>query len=74
MLQRKKNQRERSLEEKKAQLAELLVQQIAFRNLARRNRSTAAARASSGIAGGFDGDGEQDPEDVPNSKVKLVFR
>lgn len=73
MLQRKKNQRERSLEEKKAQLAELLVQQIAFRNLARRNRSTAAARASSGIAGGFDGDGEQDPEDVPNSKLYTPF-
>lgn len=76
MLQRKKNHRERSLEEKKAQLAELLVQQIAFRNLARRNRFNATARATAGAAADDGGQGEgcaggHDQEEMANSKVRL---
>lgn len=73
-LQREKHDRERSLDKKKDQLAELLVQQIAFRNLARRNRFRAGARAANATAadaggGGEDGAGEQDAEDVAASKV-----
>lgn len=73
-LQREKHERERSLDKKKEQLAELLVQQIAFRNLASRNRSNATARAAAGIPADSAGEGagcegEQDPDDMANSKV-----
>lgn len=71
-LQRKKHDRERSLDRKKEQLAELLVQHIAFRNLARRNRANAAkavARRASDLGGeGAGCPGEQD-EETSNSKV-----
>lgn len=74
-LQQEKQDRERSLDAKKSQLADLLVQQISFRNLARRNRSRAAARAAAAAAAAAAGNGaecaeEQDAEEVAASKVK----
>lgn len=66
-LQREKHDRERSLEKKKDQLSELLVQQIAFRNLARRNRFNSAARAA---AAEMNGDAAEDAEEVAASKVR----
>lgn len=73
-LQREKLDRERSLDKKKGQLAELLVQQIAFRNLARRNRFRTSAKAATAAETGDDGancpGGEQDPDDVAASKVR----
>lgn len=76
-LQREKEDRERSLELKKGQLADLLVQQISFRNLARRNRSNAAARATAAAVAaaasagnGAECAGDEDAEEVAASKVK----
>lgn len=76
-LQQEKQNRERSLDAKKSQLADLLVQQISFRNLARRNRSRAAARAAAAAAAAAAGNGaecaeEQDAEEVAASKVKAI--
>lgn len=76
-LQREKHDRERSLDKKKEQLAELLVQQIAFRNLARRNRLNSTATSAAVAEGGADGGGlgceaEQDADDLAASKVGLV--
>lgn len=79
-LGREKHERERSLKKKKDQLAELLVQQISFRNLARRNRSqsstrgaataaAAAAAADPAWGGGGARTAEQDSEDQAASKV-----
>lgn len=60
---------------KKGQLADLLVQQISFRNLARRNRSNAAARATAAAAAAAAGNGaecagDEDADEVAASKVK----
>lgn len=74
-LQRQKQDRERSLDAKKSQLADLLVQQISFRNLARRNRSNASARAvaSAAAAGnGVECAGDQDAEELAASKVMVA--
>lgn len=70
-LQRKKHDRERSLDKKKEQLAELLVQHIAFKNLESRNKKTAASRAAAGTGGdpSIEGGCDQDPEEISNSKV-----
>ena len=62
-LQREKHDLERSLDKKKDQLSELLVQQIAFRNLARRNRLQSAPRAAGGEGAA------KDAEDLAASKV-----
>ena len=78
-LGREKHERERSLKQKKDQLAELLVQQISFRNLARRNRSQTTSRAATAAAAAEPGSGggahtaEQDSEDQAASKVGLDF-
>ncbi|CAM9820198.1 unnamed protein product [Ectocarpus sp. 6 AP-2014] len=77
-LQQEKQDRERSLDAKKSQLADLLVQQISFRNLARRNRSRAAARAAAAAAAAAAGNGaecaeEQDAEEVAASKIFVPF-
>lgn len=74
-LQREKEDRERSLDMKKGQLADLLVQQISFRNLARRNRSNATARATAAAAAAAAGNGaecagDEDADEVAASKVK----
>ena len=74
-MQREKEDRERSLDVKKGQLADLLVQQISFRNLARRNRSNAAARATAAAAAAAAGNGaecagDEDADEVAASKVK----
>lgn len=76
-LQRQKEEHERSLSNKKSQLADLLVQQISFRNLARRNRSRAAARASAATVAGARGNGaecagDEDAEDLAASKVRRL--
>lgn len=74
-LQRQKQDRERSLDTKKAQLADLLVQQISFRNLARRNRFNASARAAASAAAAENGvecAGDQDAEELAASKVRVM--
>lgn len=71
-LQREKDERERSLEKKKDQLSELLVQHIACRNLMRKNRALTAARAAALEASG-DTVAMEDAEDVAASKVKLMW-
>ncbi|CAM9095260.1 unnamed protein product [Hapterophycus canaliculatus] len=77
-LQRQKEDHERSLSNKKNQLADLLVQQISFRNLARRNRSRAAARASAAAVTAAAGNGaecagDEDAEDLAASKIFVPF-
>ncbi|CAM9713135.1 unnamed protein product [Pylaiella littoralis] len=75
-LQRQKQDRERSLDTKKAQLADLLVQQISFRNLARRNRFNASARAAASAAAAENGvecAGDQDAEELAASKIFVPF-
>eukprot|EP00752_Nemacystus_decipiens_P011019 g9792.t1 len=76
-LQREKEDRERSLDMKKGQLADLLVQQISFRNLARRNRSNAAARATAAAAAaagnGVEFEGDEDADEVAASKIFVPF-
>ncbi|CAM9350192.1 unnamed protein product [Ascophyllum nodosum] len=66
-LQREKHDLERSLDKKKDQLSELLVQQIAFRNLARRNRLQSAPRAAGGEGAA------KDAEDLAASKIHMPF-